>query len=57
MIDITSPSLSLLTCKMGIIVPSSLGREYIRGLAQGKCSMSNNHILPQTLVHEGYKDR
>ena len=57
MIHITSPSLSLLTCKMGIIVPSSLGREYTRSLAQGKCSMGNNHILPQTLVHEGYKDR
>ena len=56
MIDITSSSLSLLTCKMGIVVPS-LGREYRRGLAWGKCSMGNNHILPQTLVHEGYKDR
>ena len=57
MIDITSPSLSLLIYKMGIIVPSSLGPESRRGLAQGKCSMGNNHILPQTLVHEGYKDR
>ena len=44
MIDITSPSLTLRTHKMEIIIVStSLGPENRIGLAQGKCSMDDKH--------------